>query len=227
MGSLFIVATPIGNLKDITLRAIETLKSVDFILAEDTRVTKNLLAHYEISKPMISYHKFSDLRKIEEIKSLLSNDKNLALVTDAGTPGISDPGEFLIKKIVDSLGEVKIIPIPGPSALAAAVSVCGFTGGEFLFMGFPPPKKRRKFFEKIKNYDCQVVLYESPYKIIKTLKELSGFVGGNREIFIAKEITKIFEKFYRGTISEVLNELEVNQKDVKGEYVLIVNAEIN
>ncbi|MCL5733918.1 MAG: 16S rRNA (cytidine(1402)-2'-O)-methyltransferase [Patescibacteria group bacterium] len=227
MGSLFIVATPIGNLKDITLRAIETLKGVDFILAEDTRVTKNLLAHYEISKPMISYHKFSDLRKIQEIKNLLSEGKNLALVTDAGTPGISDPGEFLIRKIIEDFPEVKTIPIPGSSALAAAISVCGFTDSNFLFMGFPPPKKRKKFFEKIKNYDCPIVLYESPYKLIKTLKELSEAAGGNREIFLAKEMTKIFEKFYRGTIDDVLNKLEGDAKNIKGEYVLIVNAAIN
>ena len=145
---LYILATPIGNLADITLRALEILRSVDFILCEDTRVTKKLLEHYKTDKPLISYHQHSKLQKMEEIKKMLEQGKNLALVSDAGTPGISDPGGLLIEYIHEKLPETKIVPIPGASAVAAALSICGFPADKFIFLGFPPNKKGRQNFFK-------------------------------------------------------------------------------
>jgi 16S rRNA (cytidine1402-2'-O)-methyltransferase len=220
---IYIVATPIGNLSDITLRALEILRSVDFVVAEDTRTTQKLLNHYSISKPLISYHKYSENAKIFEIKNLLHQGKKLALVSDAGTPGISDPGEFLIKKITEEIPEVRIIPIPGPSALIAAASICGFSMDKFLFLGYPPLKKKKAFWTQAKNSVFPFIIYEAPHHILKTLKELESAVGGEREIFIAKELTKIFEKFYRGKIKDVVEALEKDPKSSKGEYVIIVN----
>ncbi len=223
MGVLYIVATPIGNLSDITFRALEVLKSADFVVAEDTRVTQKLLSHYSISKPLISYHKYSENAKIAEIKNLLAQGKKLALVSDAGTPGISDPGEFLIKKITEEISGIQIIPIPGPSALIAAASVCGFAMDKFLFLGYPPLKKKKTFWAQAKNSSCPFIIYEAPHHILKTLKELEAAVGDEREIFIAKELTKIFERFYRGKINEVMEILEKDPKSSKGEYVVVVN----
>jgi 16S rRNA (cytidine1402-2'-O)-methyltransferase len=223
MGVLYIIATPIGNLGDITLRALEILRSIDFIVAEDTRTTQKLLNHYSISKPLISYHKYSENAKIAEIKNLLQQGKKLALVSDAGTPGISDPGEFLIKKITEEIPEARIIPIPGPSALIAAASVCGFPMDKFLFLGYPPLKKKKTFWAQAKNSAYPFIIYEAPHHILKTLKELEVIVGEEREIFIAKELTKIFEKFYRGKTKDVMEALEKDPKSSKGEYVIIVN----
>ncbi len=223
MGVLYIVATPIGNLSDITLRALEVLKSVDFIIAEDTRITQKLLNHYSVSKPLISYHKYSENAKIAEIKNLLIREKNLALVTDAGTPGISDPGEFLIRKIIAEIPEAPIIPVPGPSAVIAAASVCGFAMDRFLFLGYPPLKKKRAFWDSAKNSAYPFVIYEAPHHILKTLEELRVVVGGEKEVFIAKELTKIFEKFYRGKIKDVAEALGKDPKSSRGEYVIIVN----
>ncbi len=148
MPSLYIVATPIGNLRDITFRALDVLRGVDFILCEDTRVTKKVLRHYNISTPVISYHQHSKLKKVEYIIQLLKKGKNLALVSDAGTPGISDPGNRLINEIINRCNNVTITPVPGPSALTAAVSVSGFKMDKFLFLGFPPHKRKRKKFFK-------------------------------------------------------------------------------
>jgi 16S rRNA (cytidine1402-2'-O)-methyltransferase len=226
MSRLYIVATPIGNLKDITLRAIEILKEVDFVLAEDTRKTKILLDHYQIEKPLISYHQHSKLEKIDQIINLLKEGKNLALVSEAGTPGISDPGNKLIEKVIESLGnKVKIIPIPGPSALTCAASISGFPMDKFLFLGFLPSKrKRKKFFEKIIKSRYPVILYESPYRILKTLKELhEAKIKLNTElnIVVCRELTKKFETIYRGKIKEVVEKIK-NDK-IKGEFVIIIN----
>jgi 16S rRNA (cytidine1402-2'-O)-methyltransferase len=226
MAKLYIVATPIGNLKDITLRAIEVLKEVDFILAEDTRKTKILLDHYQIEKPLISYHQHSRLEKINQIINLLKAGKNLALVSEAGTPGISDPGNKLIEKVIESLGnKVEIIPIPGPSALTCAASISGFPMDKFLFLGFLPSKrKRKKFFEEIVKSKYPVILYESPYRILKTLKELhEAKMKLNKElnIVVCRELTKKFETIYRGTIEEVAEKIK-NDK-IKGEFVIIIN----
>ncbi|NCO89530.1 16S rRNA (cytidine(1402)-2'-O)-methyltransferase, partial [Candidatus Wolfebacteria bacterium] len=174
MGTIYIVATPIGNLKDITLRALETLKEVDLILCEDTRQTLKLLSHYGISKPLVSYFQHSKISKIDYIIGQLKQNKKLALVTDAGTPGISDPGGKLIEIIITRLPSCQIIPIPGPSALTAALSVSGFPADKFIFMGFPPAKKgREKFFKKVAEAEYTVVFYESVHRILKTLSELN------------------------------------------------------
>ena len=221
MSTLYIIATPIGNLKDITLRALQVLKEVDLILCEDTRVTKKLLNHYQIKTPTLSYHQHSKLKKIEYIIQLLKEGKNLALVSDAGTPGISDPGNLLIKEAIKRLGdEIKIIPIPGPSALTSAASISGFPMDKFLFLGFPPAKrKRKKFFQEIAHSKYPVIFYESPYRILKTLKELSVFIN-EQEIIVCRELTKKFEITYRGKIKEIIKKLEKDK--IKGEFTVIV-----
>ena len=221
MTTLYIVATPIGNLKDITLRALEILKSVDLILCEDTRVTRKLLLKYEIEKPLWSYHQHSRLNKIEQIINELSSGKNIALVSDAGTPGISDPGGILIQAIYEKLGDdVKIIPIPGPNAAVAALSISGFPADNFRFLGFPPHKKGRKtFFEKISRIEETVVFYESKYRIEKTLLELEKTIG-NRQIIMCRELTKQFETIYRSTAKECLEALR-NDK-ILGEFVIVI-----
>jgi len=218
MGKLYIIATPIGNLKDITLRALETLKEVDLILCEDTRVTKKLLEHYNIEKPVESYHQHSNLNKIEKIKELLKQGKNLALVSDSGTPGISDPGNKLIGILAgESMSNLEIIPIPGPSAIISAAGISGFPMDKFVFMGFPPHKnKRKKFFKEVAEAKYPVLLYESPHRITKTLKELSEF--GEFDIVVGRELTKKFETIYRGKISEIISRIEP-----RGEFVIIIN----
>jgi 16S rRNA (cytidine1402-2'-O)-methyltransferase len=217
-GKLFIVATPIGNLSDITLRAIETLKSVGFILCEDTRVTKKLLDHYKIQSDLISYHQHSDYKKIREIKDLLESGKNLALVTDAGTPGISDPGNMLIAELLKN--KIEIIPIPGVSAITTALSVCGFPTDKFLFLGFPPHKnKRQKFFKEAVSYEFTVAFYESGHRILKCLKELKEYLDPKRQIMVGRELTKQFETIYRGTIDKILAEM----KEERGEFVVIIS----
>jgi 16S rRNA (cytidine1402-2'-O)-methyltransferase len=221
LGELYIVATPIGNLGDITLRAIETLKSADFILCEDTRVTKNLLAHFQIFRPLISYHQHSDAKKVKEIISLLDEGKSLALVTDAGTPGISDPGNLLIRDLIKNNNNIEIVPIPGPNAAIAALSISGFPTDKFIFLGFPPHKnKRQKFFKEAAEYEITVVFYESGHRIIKCLNELREVLEPDRRIIVCRELTKKFETLYRGTISEVAAQM----KDERGEFVIIINA---
>ena len=218
---LYIVATPIGNLKDITLRALKTLEEVDFILCEDTRVTKKLLDHYQIDKPMISYHQHSRLAKIDFIVRLLKEGKNLALVSDAGTPGISDPGNQLIKQVVAELGEdVKIIPIPGAAAVITALSISGFATDKFIFAGFPPHKKgRQKFFKEITQAKETVVFYESTHRIEKALTELTN-LNNELKIVVCRELTKKFESIYRGTPREVL--AKIKNDSSKGEFVVII-----
>ena len=224
IGKLYIVATPIGNLGDITLRALETLKSVDFILCEDTRVTKKLLDHYQITVKTMSYHQHSDYKKIKEIITLLNEGKNLALVPDAGTPGISDPGNMLISDILrDSRlhgNDNVIVPIPGPSAIVTALSVSGFPTDKFLFLGFPPHKnKRQKFFKEAVSYDFTVAFYESGHRIMKCLKELKEYLGPKKELLVGRELTKQFETIYRGTIDEIMEEMT----EERGEFVVIIN----
>lgn len=236
MSTLYIVATPIGNLEDLSFRALRILKGVDLILCEDTRVTRKLLDHYQIKTPTLSYHQHSKLQKIDYIINLLKEGKNLALVSDAGTPGISDPGAQLISYIVDQFislkteklknwqtEKLKITPVPGPSAVTTAASISGFLMDKFLFLGFPPAKKKRKkFFQEIVNSKYPIIFYESPYRIIKTLKELSSLIK-NREIVVYRELTKKFETIYRGKIEEVIKEIEKNV--IKGEFVVIVQGQ--
>lgn len=222
MSTFYIVATPIGNLEDLSFRALRILTEVDLILCEDTRITKRLLDHYQIKTPTLSYHQHSKLQKIERIINLLKEGKNLALVSDAGTPGISDPGNLLVNEAIKRLdNEVKIIPILGLSAVTAAASISGFPMDKFLFLGFPPvKKKRKKFFEEIINSKYPVVFYESPYRIIRTLNELR-IMNKELRIVVCRELTKKFETIYRGTIEEVIKQIE---KDIiKGEFVIIID----
>lgn len=225
MGKLYIVATPIGNLSDITFRAIETLKTVDFVLCEDTRVTINLLNHFEIKTRTISYHQHSEESKIREIRELLESGKNLALVTDAGTPGISDPGNRLIEQLTQAslryagLAELQIIPIPGPSAMITALSICGFPTDKFLFLGFPPHKKgRQTFFREVSEAEYTVVFYESSHRIIKCLYELEKVLKPTAKLCVCRELTKKFETIYRGTIADIMK-MKILEK---GEFVVIV-----
>ena len=224
MSNFYIVSTPIGNLSDITLRALEILRSVDLILCEDTRVTKKLLDHFGIKTPVLSYHQHSKLRKVEYIIQLLKEEKNLALVSDAGTPGISDPGSKLINLAIEQCSNLTVIPIPGASAVTAVASISDFPMDKFLFLGFPPKKrKRKKFFEEVLNSKYPVIFYESPYRILKTLKQLRSTFGvrsSEFEIVVARELTKKFETIYRGKIEEVIKEIEKDK--IKGEFVVIV-----
>jgi len=215
-GIIYIVATPIGNLKDITLRALDIFKSADLILCEDTRVTLKLLNHFEIKKPVLSYHQHSDFKKTEEIIDLLKQGKKIALVCDAGTPGISDPGGKLIEEVIGA-GIADVIPIPGASALTTAISIAGISMDKFVFMGFPPIKnKRNKYFENINSFEYPVVLYESSHRILKTLKELMN----NPDVIVFRELTKVFETVYRGRAEDISKQLE--KEGPKGEFVVII-----
>ena len=225
MGKLFVLATPIGNLKDITLRGLEVLKEADFILAEDTRVVSKLLSHYDIKKPVISFFEHSPKSKTEEIIKLLTEGRNLVLLSDAGTPNLSDPGYSLINAVLKKFGSnIQIIPIPGPSSLTALTSISHFPLNEFVFMGFPPSKKgREKFFGQVTNESRPVILFESTYRILKTLQALTK---GNpsREMILAKELTKVFEKTWRGSVLEINQIISKLSKDeIKGEFVLALN----
>jgi len=222
MAKFYVVGTPIGNLQDMTPRAIQTLREVDFILCEDTRVTQKILSHFEIKNKTLSFHKFSEDNKYQKIFDLLEEGKNLALVSDAGTPAISDPGAYLIKEIREKMPEVEIITIPGPSALVSAISIAGLESEKFVFIGFPPHKKGRKtFFEEVVNYNIPVVFYESKHRILKALESLNEVVP-EREIFLAKELTKFNEKYFTGTANEIIEKLQVDENLLKGEFVVIV-----
>jgi len=219
---LFIVATPIGNLKDVSERMLETLRSVDLILCEDTRVTAKLLAKYGIEKSLQSYHQHSDQKKVKKILDELSDDKNLALVTDAGTPGISDPGSMLIAEALRRFeDQIEIIPIPGPSAITTALSISGFPADEFIFLGFPPHKKgRQKYFNKLSEIKSTIVLYESTHRILKTMDELSLRIK-DRPIVVGRELTKLHETIYRGRTTKVTDELKSGS--IKGEFVIVIS----
>lgn len=214
---LYIVATPIGNLEDITLRALRILKEVDFILCEDKRITVRLLNKYDIKTKLISFHKFNEINEFEHVLTLLKQGKNIALVCDSGTPLISDPG----CKLVSGLKErnIKIVPIPGPSSLVCALSLFGIKSNEFLFIGFLPPKrsKRRKIIASLKDRAKTVILFVAPHDFKKYLKEISDFYP-DINVFYARELTKIYEEDYKGIIKDLLNEIE--NKTIKGEIVL-------
>ena len=225
MGTLFVVATPIGNIEDITLRALRVLKEVDLIVCEDTRRTKILLDQYAIKTPTTSYHQHSKLQKLNFIIKNLTIGKNIALVSDAGTPGIDDPGGLLVSEAIKN--NLKVVPIPGPSALNTALSVCGFSAQSFLFLGFLPKKKGRQTILRnlmkispLNLYDL-LVLYESPYRLIRTLQDLQ-LVVGNREIVLARELTKKFEEIFHGNIVEAIKYFSQHQP--KGEFTLIVKT---
>lgn len=222
MNKVFIIATPIGNLKDITFRAIEILREVDLVLAEDTRMTKKLFSHYDIKTALFSFHKFSGKNSLKKIQYFIKQGKNIALVTDAGTPGISDPGRWLISEII-KYSNVEIIPIPGSSAVSTIISASDIDCSEFTFLGFPPHKKGRKtFFEKVSRIEMPVVLFESPHRILKTLKELEN-IAGDRYCNIGRELTKIYEEIFRGKLSEAQHHF-VGERQ-RGEFVIILSHE--
>ncbi|MCX6799807.1 MAG: 16S rRNA (cytidine(1402)-2'-O)-methyltransferase [Candidatus Falkowbacteria bacterium] len=246
---LYIVATPIGNLEDISLRAIRILGEVDFILCEDTRVTKNLLDRYDIKTPMMSYHQHSEDSRAKEILKLLENGKILALVTDAGTPGISDPGGKLVQRIIEAENEseepdprYKIESIPGASAVTAALSISGLPTDRFIFLGFPPHKKgRQTFIKTIIESEWPVVVYESKHRIVKFLEELkeiskqepiqSGKLRYKEKIkprkeltsiVVCRELTKMHETIYRGDLDNIIKKIEVDPNAQRGEFVVII-----
>ena len=216
-GILYLVATPIGNLEDITLRAINILKEVDFIAAEDTRHSLKLLNHLEISKPLISYHRHNEDIKSELLIDKLKDNKNIALITDAGTPGISDPGEEIVKQCIEN--NIKIVPIPGACAFVNALICSGLDTTEFTFLGFLPlnKKNRKEQLEKIKKCTSTSILYEAPHKLLSTLKDLVEILD-DRKIVLAKELTKIHEEFVCGTAIELLEKIE----NPKGEFVILI-----
>ncbi len=228
MSNLYIVATPIGNLEDVTLRALRILKEVDFVLCEDTRVTRKLLDKHKIETPTISYHSFSGKYKVDKVLDLLGQDKDLALVSDAGTPTISDPGFQLVAEVRKKFDKsVKIISIPGASALVTALSISGFSADQFLFLGFLPHKKgKQTLLKEIVNSERTVVFYESPHRVLKTLEALKNQLEENsqekRKITIARELTKIYEEIISGTISEILYFFDKNPEKIKGEFVFVI-----
>ncbi len=226
MATLFIIGTPIGNLEDVTLRALRVLKEVNLILCEDTRVTKRLLSKYEIKTPTLSYHAQSKLAKVEKIFALLEAGKNLALVSDAGTPCISDPGVLLVSQVLEKFGDkVSVVPIPGPSALVTALSAAGISVAEFTFLGFLPHKKGREtLFKEIAGSKRVMAFYESTHRIKKTLESLEKFCGHERRIVVARELTKIYEEFTRGSVAEVRAHFTKNPEKIKGEFVVIVEG---
>ena len=220
-GQLFVVGTPIGNLEDITHRAISTLQSVDIILAEDTRNSKKLLNAHKIETKMISYHEHSSEKEIEKIIDLLLKGKDLALISDAGTPTISDPGYGLIRNCIKH--DIIIVPIPGVSAITAAMSVSGLPSDSFTFIGFLPQKKGRlKKIEQLNNIENTVILFESPYRLEKTLNQLLENLG-NRPVVVGRELTKLYEEVIRGNLSEVIKYF--SKSKVKGEIVIMIGKD--
>ena len=225
LGKLYLVATPIGNLEDITFRAINVLKEVDLIAAEDTRHTLKLLNYYEINKPLISYHRHNEDIKTDLLINNLLEGKNIAVVTDAGTPGISDPGEEVVKEAIKN--NIEIIPIPGACALVNALIASGLNTKEFAFYGFLPlnKKNRQNTFDRIKKEDKTIILYEAPHKLVKTLEDILENIG-DIPCVLAKELTKIHEEFLRENISVVLSELKTKES-IKGEYIILLDLNSN
>ena len=225
MSKFYVVGTPIGNLEDVSFRAVAILSSVDLILCEDTRVTARLLERYTIFTPMMSFHARSKLQKVENIISLIESGKTVALVSDAGTPTISDPGALLVSKIREALPELEIISIPGPSAVTAALSVVGVPASDFLFLGFLPHKKGREtLFNEIAASKRTVVFYESPHRIMKTLESLVNKLDADRRVVVCREMTKVFEQVVTGTSAEVKAYFEQNKDKVRGEFVVVVSG---
>lgn len=222
MGVLYIVATPIGNLKDITLHTLDILREVDLILCEDTRITIKLLNHYGISKKLISCHSYNEKKILDRIINLIkSENKNIALVTDSGTPTISDPGHIIVEACYRE--GIEVYSLPGPSAFVCALSLSGFSTDTFCFLGFLPKKegKKKKVLLNYKNFDGLIIIYESPFRMIETIQNIEDIFGEDCLIFIAKELTKMFEKKFRGKIKEIKENIKKEQ--LKGEFVIIIN----
>ena len=219
---LYIVSTPIGNLEDITLRALNILKQVDLIACEDTRTTKKLLSRYQILKPLTSYHEHNEIEKAKELLSMLQEGHSIALVTDAGTPGVSDPGYRIVK--LASENGVQIFSVPGPSAAVAALSISGLPTSSFTFLGFPPKQKKQliHYLERLKDYPETLVFYESPRRVIKTLESMAE-VFGERNASLGREITKMYEETLRGTLSKIVTTLK-SRDNLKGEFTLVIEG---
>lgn len=224
-GLLSVVATPIGNLGDMTLRGLEVLRTCDAIACEDTRVSAKLLARYDIQKPLLVYHAQSGKLATTRVLALLGEGKHVALVTDAGTPGISDPGSALVAEARERLGEyVRIEAIPGPSALTAALSIAGVPTNEFTFLGFLPHKKgRQTLMKEIAGTERTIIFYESPHRLEKALAELEGALGADRRVTVMRELTKIYESVVSGTATEMVEYFTSHPKEVRGEFVIIVS----
>lgn len=219
---LYIVSTPIGNIKDITFRAIEVLRSVDKVYAEDTRVTRKLLSSYDIHVPLFSFHKYSPEKVEEHIVSAVEHGQNVALVSDAGMPGLSDPGYQIIRKAVKL--DLPVTVIPGPSALLCALLISGFLPYPFAFLGFPPSrgKKRREFFESYAHLSMTIIIFEAPHRIRQTLEDILRH-WGNRSVVLAREMTKIHEEVIRGTVKDII--MEVLERDrIRGEITLVISG---
>jgi len=221
-GTLYLVATPIGNLEDITLRALRTLKECDVVAAEDTRRTGQLLKHFGISRRLLSYFQFNEAKRSEEIIGRLQRGEKVALVTDAGSPGVSDPGERVVKAAIGA--GLRVEPVPGPSALVAALTASGLATDEFHFIGFLPhkPGQRQKRLERLKGYEGTLVIYESPYRVERLLGELNEMFTA-RQVVLARELTKRFEEYLRGTPAQLLEIFK--QRSLKGEFVVLVAGE--
>jgi len=219
-GTLYLCPTPIGNLEDITLRVLRVLSEVDLIAAEDTRQTLKLLNHYEIKKSLVSYHEHNKVTMGPKLIEKLKSGKSIALVTDAGTPSISDPGEELVRLCIHE--GIKIVPLPGPTAAITALIASGLDASSFVFEGFLPKKskERREKLERISREERTTILYESPHRLKETLKELKEYIG-ERKVVVARELTKIHEEFIRGTVEEVLEKLG---EEVKGEIVIVIEG---
>lgn len=220
-GLLYVVATPIGNLEDITLRAVRVFSEVDVIAAEDTRHTRKLLAHLDIHTPLTSFHAHSGTARLERILRTLEEGKSVALVTDAGTPGIADPGQPLIAAAAEN--GFTIVPVPGPTAAAAAVSIAGFPGSMFCFLGFLPgrPARRRRLLTAVADLPFTLVIYASPHRLVSDLNTCLASLG-DREIVVARELTKLHEEVLRGTIGEMIAHFEQNRP--RGEFTLAIRA---
>ena len=221
-GTLYLVATPIGNLEDITLRALRVLKEVDIILAEDTRKTLKLLNHFEISKKLISFYRHNEGVKLDSVLSLLNEGKTLAVVSDAGTPGISDPGEDLVRACIEN--EINIVPVPGACAFIQGLITSGFDTTRFAFEGFLPMNKRgrKERLSSLQKEERTMIFYEAPHKLKYTIDDMIEYFGEDRKIVLARELTKIHEEFLRMTLKEAKEYYEEN--DIKGEFVVLVEG---
>jgi 16S rRNA (cytidine1402-2'-O)-methyltransferase len=218
---LYIVATPIGNLGDMTFRAVETLKNADFVAAEDTRTAQKLFSKFDIHSSLIAFHAHSTEREVEKILAILKAGKSAALISEAGTPGISDPGFILIRRAVEE--KIEIIPIPGACAAITALSASGLRTDKFIFLGFLPTKKgRKKIFENFHDEKKTIIFYESPHRILKTISQLRDILGDERKVVLARELTKLHEEFFRGTLAEAVDFLD--SKKIRGEFTVLIES---
>ncbi len=223
MSKLILIPTPIGNLKDITLRSLEALKAVDYLLAEDTRITKKLLNHLEIEQTVYSYHQHNEHQKLDYFISRIKEVESVGLVSDAGTPGISDPGFLLVRACIEN--DIEVECLPGPSAFIPALVQSGFPSDKFVFEGFLPHKKgRQKRLEQLKTEERTIIFYESPYRIIKLLQQVNDIFGAERSVSVSRELTKMFEETKRGTVEEALEYFQ--SKAIKGEFVVVIKGAV-